>query len=62
MHTLLAWTSANIMNATGNLKKTVTTEDLLGKKDKKDKTKQEAKSKEEQEQELSRLKEQFGFS
>jgi hypothetical protein len=54
---LFAWHAANVMNASGNLKRPVSVEKLLGKK----KAKKQQKNKEEQRKELERLKKEFGF-
>lgn len=54
---LLAWHAANIMNASGNLKRSVTVDKLLGK----NKKKKVSLSREEQKKQLEDLKRKFGY-
>jgi Phage tail assembly chaperone protein, TAC len=54
---LLAWHAANIMNASGNLKRSVTVDKLLGK----NKKKKVSLSREEQKKKLEDLKRKFGY-
>lgn len=53
-----AWLAANIMNASGNMKKLVTADDLLGRKKKANE--QRFSSKEEREKALNELLKKFG--
>lgn len=57
LHHLLAWHAANVMNASGNLKRPVSVEKLLGKKSRKQ---GKTLTPEEQKAELERLKKLFG--
>jgi hypothetical protein len=54
---LLAWHAANIMNASGNLKRSVTVDKLLGK----NKKKKLSLNREEQKKQLEDLKRKFGY-
>jgi hypothetical protein len=60
MHHLAAWVSANIMNASGNLKKPVSVEKLLGKKGQRNRKIGETLSPEEKKRRLEALKAKFG--
>jgi hypothetical protein len=60
-HHLLAWHAANVMNASGNLKKPVTVEKLIGGNKENRPTKQgRVMSREEQRRKLDELKKKFG--
>lgn len=60
---LAAWHAANIMNASGNLKKRIKNpEELLGKKNKETKRGPKYKTPEEKKKELEELKRKFGVS